>query len=116
MPHRYAREIIENLPDQSTAKGATYGVLRSDYAKNYGGSYIKYFTDKAKSYSTRNLQYKLIDAAREIEDNKYWMDDLGNHKSFRGNDDVIGAPGYVCLLYTSPSPRDVTLSRMPSSA
>ena len=25
-------------------------------------------------------------------------------------------PTYVCLLYTSPSPRDATLSRMPSSA
>ena len=24
--------------------------------------------------------------------------------------------GYLCLLYTSPSPRDATLSRMPSSA
>ena len=24
--------------------------------------------------------------------------------------------GKVCLLYTSPSPRDATLSRMPSSA
>ena len=38
---------------------------------------------------------------------------------------VIGAPIlaavmitqiYTCLLYTSPSPRDATLSRMPSSA
>ena len=28
----------------------------------------------------------------------------------------ILAPGYHCLLYTSPSPRDATLSRMPSSA
>ena len=27
--------------------------------------------------------------------------------------DVYGSP---CLLYTSPSPRDATLSRMPSSA
>ncbi len=26
------------------------------------------------------------------------------------------ADGYVCLLYTSPSPRDGLLSRMPSSA
>ena len=26
------------------------------------------------------------------------------------------APLYICLLYTSPSPRDATLSRMPSSA
>ena len=28
----------------------------------------------------------------------------------------IGAPFLSCLLYTSPSPRDATLSRMPSSA
>ena len=26
------------------------------------------------------------------------------------------APGYFCLLYTSPSPRDLSTSRMPSSA
>ena len=26
------------------------------------------------------------------------------------------AQAYTCLLYTSPSPRDATLSRMPSSA
>ena len=31
--------------------------------------------------------------------------------------DVIGnITSLVCLLYTSPSPRDATLSRMPSSA
>ena len=30
---------------------------------------------------------------------------------------VTGAGrGFCCLLYTSPSPRDATLSRMPSSA
>ena len=28
----------------------------------------------------------------------------------------LAAEGYTCLLYTSPSPRDATLSRMPSSA
>ena len=28
---------------------------------------------------------------------------------------LINVP-YICLLYTSPSPRDATLSRMPSSA
>ena len=28
---------------------------------------------------------------------------------------MFGMP-YTCLLYTSPSPRDATLSRMPSSA
>ena len=28
----------------------------------------------------------------------------------------LAAMGSICLLYTSPSPRDATLSRMPSSA
>ena len=35
------------------------------------------------------------------------------------NDHILisnGVHQYVCLLYTSPSPRDATLSRMPSSA
>ena len=42
----------------------------------------------------------------------------GNYKS--KIDDVAFAfgedPEYICLLYTSPSPRDGLLSRMPSSA
>ena len=29
---------------------------------------------------------------------------------------LVDAEGYTCLLYTSPSPRDGLLSRMPSSA
>ena len=28
----------------------------------------------------------------------------------------MASPLWICLLYTSPSPRDATLSRMPSSA
>ena len=47
-------------------------------------------------------------------DHKWIMVDIG--VTFA--DDTI--PGvdliYPCLLYTSPSPRDATLSRMPSSA
>mgnify|MGYP003379010025 CR=1 FL=1 len=36
----------------------------------------------------------------------------------RSNDPLLNRRGhqYVCLLYTSPSPRDGLLSRMPSSA
>ena len=36
--------------------------------------------------------------------------------SIRFQIDGIWQPGPTCLLYTSPSPRDATLSRMPSSA
>ena len=39
-----------------------------------------------------------------------------NRGTWRDSDDVyLHLPG-ICLLYTSPSPRDATLSRMPSSA
>ena len=31
-------------------------------------------------------------------------------------EDVLDPVWWICLLYTSPSPRDATLSRMPSSA
>ena len=43
-------------------------------------------------------------------DNYYWMRD-----DSRENPEVINHLN-SCLLYTSPSPRDATLSRMPSSA
>ena len=81
MPHRYAREIIKNLPDQSSAQGATYGATDRFYAKDYGGSYTKYYTDKAKALSTRKLQAALVSAARQIEDNKYWMRNAYNNTS-----------------------------------
>ena len=48
-----------------------------------------------------------------------WMDGWeSRRKRTSGHDYIIlklGKPGN-CLLYTSPSPRDATLSRMPSSA
>ena len=37
-------------------------------------------------------------------------------KALMGLTKVPGTNYYVCLLYTSPSPRDRTRSRMPSSA
>ena len=40
------------------------------------------------------------------------FEDLGNDKILPW----LNSMGYSCLLYTSPSPRDRTRSRMPSSA
>ena len=37
-------------------------------------------------------------------------------KVYAGRNGIIGALTEDCLLYTSPSPRDGLLSRMPSSA
>ena len=46
---------------------------------------------------------------------------LSNNEVFDRADSLITSehffdPVHACLLYTSPSPRDATLSRMPSSA
>ena len=38
-----------------------------------------------------------------------------NNRLCRAGDMICGQ-ALICLLYTSPSPRDATLSRMPSSA
>ena len=50
-------------------------------------------------YKDRNGDILPKDSLRKITDPQEYIIDI-----------------YVCLLYTSPSPRDATLSRMPSSA
>ena len=53
--------------------------------------------------SLREKKLNLKDSFVSIKDGKVWL--IGAHIS-----------SYSCLLYTSPSPRDGLLSRMPSSA
>ena len=59
-------------------------------------------------------------AARRFEESGCGFDiDLGTPLKLIHLDkliDLVGNPLPTCLLYTSPSPRDATLSRMPSSA
>ena len=52
------------------------------------------------------LSFKVQNKTEHIDE---WL--LYTHENFLKYYDV-----YLCLLYTSPSPRDATLSRMPSSA
>ena len=69
--------------------------------------------------SYKNLSPKLSDVSDISKpwdrDNQAWWDwyvSLANNDVKK--DEIINAD--PCLLYTSPSPRDATLSRMPSSA
>ena len=57
------------------------------------------------------LSQELIGGA-SIDANKVPITDEVFYKSLESDAVILGA----CLLYTSPSPRDATLSRMPSSA
>ena len=108
LPHRYAREVIKNLPDQSTATGAKYGAV-----ENYTSRSQEY-TDKAKGYTTRNLQRRLVSVARRIEDNKYWMSRAYDNSFGDGRDTIsmsavfgfmqVGMKG----AFTGAVPPDVT--------
>ena len=56
-----------------------------------------------------------ITNARQLSDEQKNIASYGSTSGlFSLQEDV--PPGTPCLLYTSPSPRDATLSRMPSSA
>ena len=50
-------------------------------------------------------------------DEFYWLNERGNQKVIDYlNSENDYRNSYICLLYTSPSPRDRQKSRMPSSA
>ena len=64
-----------------------------------------------KAYMTAKARVQEIESRQEAIEKKYISDN-----------DIVNPDGsvpeflYCCLLYTSPSPRDRTRSRMPSSA
>ena len=54
--------------------------------------------------------------SRQREVDRYYK--IGNGSALKDLDNEVGVDhtDHTCLLYTSPSPRDGLLSRMPSSA
>ena len=77
------------------------------------GSSILNDEKREGSYHCVNCDVKLFDSSSKYESGSGWpsfYESLPNVFETK-TDHHIG-----CLLYTSPSPRDATLSRMPSSA
>ena len=70
---------------------------------------------------TEKIAQAVAQGARQVPETEVitiHTDSVDNHWQDLGEADAIifGTPTYICLLYTSPSPRDRTRSRMPSSA
>ena len=102
-------------------------VLRENWLSAYN-----YATDQAaltlNTYANENDQFAdigqrsvTVDVKSIVRSSEDSFEIRWREKSFRGGV-LLGAQTYtaslsiICLLYTSPSPRDATLSRMPSSA
>ena len=59
-------------------------------------------------------EVELLALAFKSKCNRYLIGE--DMSQFHIDFDLNGACGEICLLYTSPSPRDLSTSRMPSSA
>ena len=57
------------------------------------------------------IRTKLDSMSAEDKLDTWWTNKLA-----KSADNLNSARDYICLLYTSPSPRDPKISRMPSSA
>ena len=61
-----------------------------------------------------NDQMLVMELRSKIHDAILYAHKLQNSQAIANSDSLLD--DYICLLYTSPSPRDRTRSRMPSSA
>ena len=77
---------------------------------------LKVFTANSHMQSALNLSMNTLSIEFELNAVDT-QDELGSNNNGKGCDALDGFDHRdVCLLYTSPSPRDKTVSRMPSSA
>ena len=84
--------------------------MNYEFSDNNHPQITSFTDDEGAAFDQHDLSAYELDAI-ELEGNY-----IPNAKSPNGN--IVSGYDQVlaCLLYTSPSPRDATLSRMPSSA
>ena len=80
--------------------------VRSDF--DYLFDAASRLTIAARDLRLWQLRWRVYDNCPKDLFVAYW--------GLEGEKEVLAYLGYVCLLYTSPSPRDLSTSRMPSSA
>ena len=62
------------------------------------------------------FDYSGAQACKALREEGYRVVLVNSNPATIMTDPKMADATYICLLYTSPSPRDATLSRMPSSA
>ena len=122
-----------NQDDDWVVGGMQYGLIKDIvmlFSKDNPGhlEFNQLYTDSMGQYHwpihlTGSSDEKWFDKLNSITDDIYVLDiDLDfatktiDDLTIAYSDDELDAFFNTCLLYTSPSPRDATLSRMPSSA
>ena len=106
----------------------THTAKKTEFGKKYHFSAIKNYADFVKHVPIQKYESfaPLIERCRNGEQNLFWPTKIkwfakssgttnAKSKFIPVSDEAIELC-HICLLYTSPSPRDGLLSRMPSSA
>ena len=102
-------------PFQYLAQGTLYPDVIESAGTNIDPKTGERIAVKIKSHHNvgglpKDLQFKLVEPLKKL-----FKDEVRKVGAALGLPDEI-IKRHPCLLYTSPSPRDATLSRMPSSA
>ena len=112
-----------SLPNIRRINAQIVGVLAFKCVKGLAPSYLSdRFVTKSTVHdcTTRNKDYLNIPAYQSAAGQRTFIqlfrERLSEKMCTRQSRKVIWEMINTCLLYTSPSPRDATLSRMPSSA
>ena len=115
------RSVLDDVKDQLKTVGNRLGNEAKDMMEEHQG-----FVSEMERDLRKAAQQKLDSPAPNLEDgvairqsnmpkiSRMQIDLLVN--GFANDMNRVATLQYSCLLYTSPSPRDATLSRMPSSA
>ena len=87
------------------------------------GTDLLTITEAAETLSALQVRNQIVTAFNALDDDEGWIASTGDNNAvvftqsaFGPVDDLFEVTVTGCLLYTSPSPRDRTRSRMPSSA
>ena len=106
----------------AVAKEISFGIISTDAAAAQRDRWEPFFRDMEKKTGLTVKSFYASDYAGVIEAmrfNKVQVAWYGNKAAMeavdRANGEIFAQLMY-CLLYTSPSPRDLSTSRMPSSA
>ena len=120
------------MPKQENITLNKYGKMRLNYLKKHKkADYSIMFLDGTLNTHLKDIQeqatLRVEQIIKQLKDNSdlteemkntdmlYWVGTMNTIKN-QAEEIICNELFYICLLYTSPSPRDRSLSRMPSSA
>ena len=104
--HTYDPRLILKLKEEN-GRERTVRVRKAE-GEDLGLNFETYLMDRARSCANRCIFCFVDQMPPGMRETLYFKDDDARLSFLMGN--------YICLLYTSPSPRDLSTSRMPSSA